>query len=99
MKKRRKSRLKITKGERLIYFMGAVVCPICILVVQIFCGASIGNLNLSVEKLKYEISNQERKNESLGMQVSELTSFDKVKDVVKDMGLAYNNDNIIVIGK
>ncbi len=99
MKKRRKSRLKITKGERLIYFMGAVVCPICILVVQIFCGASIGNLNLSVEKLKYEISNQEKKNESLGMQVSELTSFDKVKDVVKDMGLAYNNDNIIVIGK
>lgn len=98
MKRKRKSKLKITKGERMIYFMGAVVCPICILVVQIFCGASIGNLNLSVEKLKYEISNQEKKNESLDMQVSELTSFDKVKDVVKDMGLAYNNDNIIVIG-
>ena len=31
------------------------------------------------------------------MKVSELTAFDKIKDVVKDMGLAYNNDNIIVI--
>ena len=33
------------------------------------------------------------------MQVSELTSYDKIKDVVKDMGLAYNNENIIIISK
>ena len=31
------------------------------------------------------------------MKINELTSFDKVKDIVKDMGLAYNNENIIVI--
>lgn len=99
MKKKKARKLKITKGERLIYFVGAFLSPICILVIQIFCGASIGNLNLSVEKLKYEITSQEKTIESLDMQVSELTSFDKVKDVVKDMGLAYNNDNIIVIGK
>ena len=64
---------------------------------QIFCGASIGNLKMSVEKLNYEISNQNKTNESLTMKVNELTAFDKVKDVVKDMGLAYNNDNIIII--
>jgi len=33
------------------------------------------------------------------MKVSELTAFDKVKDVVKDMGLAYNNDNIIIVNE
>lgn len=97
--KKKKRKMRITKGERMIYFIGAFLCPVCILIVQIFGGASIGNLNLSVEKLKYEITNQEKTNESLDMQVSELTSFDKVKDVVKNMGLAYNNDNIIVIEK
>ncbi|MDD3341530.1 MAG: hypothetical protein PHN72_05025 [Bacilli bacterium] len=99
MKKKKMRKMKITKGERMVYFIGAVISPICILIIQIFCGASIGNLNISVEKLKYEINNQEKTNESLDMQVSELTSFDKVKDVVKGMGLAYNNDNIIVIEK
>ena len=33
------------------------------------------------------------------MQISELTSFDKVKEVVKDMGLAYNNDSIVIINE
>ena len=33
------------------------------------------------------------------MQVSELTSYDKIKDIVKEMGLAYNNENIIVVTK
>ena len=34
---------------------------------------------------------------NLFMKVNELTSFDKIKDVVNNMGLAYNNDNVIVI--
>ena len=33
------------------------------------------------------------------MKVNELTSFDKVRTVATDMGLAYNNDNIIVVNK
>ena len=33
------------------------------------------------------------------MQVSELTSFDKIKNVVQDMGLAYNNENIVTVEK
>ena len=40
---------------------------------------------------------QLKKNESLTMQVNELTSFDYVNNVVKNMGLAYNNENIIII--
>ena len=54
---------------------------------------------MEVEKVKYEITDQEKKNESLNMKVSELTSFDKVKDIVADMGLEYNNDNIIIINQ
>lgn len=94
----KKSKIRITKGEKLMVFSSAFVV-VFILLVQVFCGAMAGNLSLTVEKLKYEIDTQEKKNESLEMQVSELTSYDKIKDVVKDMGLAYNNNNIIVISK
>jgi len=93
-KKKRKA--KFTKGEKLLYFC-ATTCLVLTLVLKVFCGAGISNLSMSVEKMNYDINEQEKKNESLTMKVNELTSFDKVKDVVTDMGLAYNNENIIVI--
>lgn len=94
----KKKKYRITKGEKLVYKLG-LFCAIASIFVQVFCAASIGNLNLSVEHLKGDISNEEKRIESLNMKVSELTSFDNVKDIVKDMGLTYNNDNIIVIGE
>lgn len=89
---------KFTKGEKMLYSIG-LFSLLAIVFIQVFCGASIGNLNLSVEKLRGDIKTEEKKIESLNMKVSELTSFDNVKGVVKDMGLAYNNDNIIIIGE
>ena len=53
---------------------------------------------MSNEKIRYEISTEEKTVESLTMQVNELTSFDNVSKIVKELGLAYNNDNIVVIG-
>ncbi|MBP3920281.1 MAG: hypothetical protein J6D28_01820 [Bacilli bacterium] len=96
MGKKRVKRVKITKGEVLLY-TGALCALTLTFLLKIFCSASIGNLNIMVEKLKYDVNVQEKKNESLTMQVNELTSFDYIKDVVKDMGLAYNNDNIIIV--
>ena len=54
---------------------------------------------MNIEKIRSEITAQEKQNESLSMKVSELTSFDKVKEVVKEMGLAYNNDSIVIINE
>ena len=96
MKKTRKSKMKITKGEKLLY-TGAAFCFAMTMVLKIFCGAGVSHLSMGVEKIRYEIEGQEKKNESLVMKVNELTSFDKIKDIVSDMGLAYNNDNIIVV--
>ena len=94
---RRKSRKKkITSGEILLYFM-ATVCLIATFSMKIFGGAKISNLSMTSEKIKYEIDTQSKKNESLVMKVNELTSFENVKTVVDDMGLAYNNENVIVI--
>ena len=82
----KKRRIKITKGEKLLYTM-AFFAFLGTLVVQVFCGASVGHLNMSVEVLKYNIDTQERKNESLVMQVNELTSYENLSNVLKDMGL------------
>ena len=89
---------KITKGERMLYFV-IVFAFVFSLGVKTFCGAMVSELKMSIEEVKYKIDTQEKKNESLTMKVNELTSFENVKGVVNEMGLAYNNDNIIVVNE
>ncbi|MDD3186893.1 MAG: hypothetical protein PHD02_00240 [Bacilli bacterium] len=96
MKRPKKRKLKLLKIEKLLYAT-AGLCMIGIVLLRVFFGANIGNLKLEIEKLNLELTNQNKKNESLVMKVNELTSFDNVKDVVKDLGLAYNKDNIIIV--
>lgn len=93
-----KKRIRLTKGEKLIYTCG-MIAFVCTIILKIFAGAQVGNLNISVSKYNYEITNQEKKIESLVMQVNELTAFDNVKQIVDNMGLSYNNENIIVINR
>ena len=95
---KKKNKTRITKGERLLYFY-ATIAFFLMLGLKIFCGASIGEMKMSIEEKRYNIEEQQKTNESLTMQVNELTSFENVQKVVKEMGLAYNNDNIIVIDK
>lgn len=91
-----KRKTRITAGEKILW-LTSISCIAVMLLVEVFARANVGHLNMSVEKLKYEIIEQEKKNESLNMKVNELTSFDKIEPVVKGMGLTYNYDNIIVI--
>jgi cell division protein FtsL len=91
-----KKRIKLCKGEKALY-KTAVICFILIVVINVIGAVQVGGLSMKVEKLRHEITLQEKKNESLVMKVNELTSFDTIKEVVKEMGLAYNNDNIIII--
>lgn len=87
---------KVTRGEKLLYTSG-VLCFSFAIIIKIFFGASIGNAKMSNEEMRYKINSEKKNVESLTMQVNELTSFDNVQSVVKDLGLAYNNDNIIVV--
>lgn len=98
MSKKRKQKNKITKGEKLLY-ISAFFSFLMMLGLKIFCGAMVGEMKMSIEETKYKIDSQEKTNESLTMKVNELTSFENVKKVVEEMGLAYNNENIIVVDK
>ncbi len=88
----------ITKGEKVLY-LSIVVMLFLFMFVQIYSAASLGNLKMNIEKLNYQISSQEKKNESLSMKISELTAYDNIKGVVSEMGLSYNYENIIIIDK
>ncbi len=95
---RKKIRAKITRGEKMLYSV-SILAFLFTFVLKIFCGATLGNLSIDTEKVRTKIASQQKTNESLTMQVNELTSFDYVKDVVKEMGLAYNNDNIVIVNE
>ena len=94
MAKRRKTR--ITKGEVLLYSV-AFLSLFMTVVSRIFFSAGITNLSMNIESQANDIEAQKKVNESLTMKVNELTAYDKVKDVASDMGLAYNNDSIVII--
>ena len=92
----RRSKRYITKGEVLVYTLGTL-CFLFAVAIKVFASASISNLKMDIEKISYKIENQEKKNQSLVMQVNELTSYEKLNGVLKEMGLAYNNENIKII--
>lgn len=96
MKKKTKKIVRLTSGEKMLYTLG-VFCIVATFVLKVFSSASIGNLKMNIEEISYKIENQEKKNQSLVMQVNELTSYENLSSVLDDMGLAYNNENIIVV--
>ena len=96
MKKSTRKVVRLTQGEKMLYTLG-VFCAVLTIFIKVFSSASISNLKMDIEKMSYKIENQEKKNQSLVMQVNELTSYENLSNVLKDMGLAYNNENIIVV--
>ena len=96
MKKSTRKVVRLTKGEKMLYTLG-FLCIVFTIVIRVFSSASISNLKMDIEKISYKIEKQEKKNQSLTMQVNELTSYENLNSVLKEMGLAYNNENIVVV--
>ncbi len=93
MTKRAGTKIKLLKGEKIMYFLICLLI-ICSPVLIVFSKASLSETNIKVEQLRKKIAKQESINESLSMQINELASLDKIQSVAKEMGLSYNKDNI-----
>ena len=96
MKKNTRKIVRLTRGEKMLYSLGTI-CFVLSVFIKVFSSASISNLKMNIEEISYNIKSQQNKNQSLIMQVNELTSYENLSNVLKEMGLAYNNENIIVI--
>lgn len=92
MKKRNK-KVKILKGEKMIYTL-ILFAVISFPIATVFTKAKLSETNIALEQIKNKVSTQEGINESLSMQVDELASLDKIESVATEKGLSYNNDNI-----
>ena len=93
MKKNMTKVIKIGKFEKLLYIFTVVLLVISPFAI-VFSQATLSKVNFDVEKVKKQISTQEKKNESLAMKVNELASLDNIKEVAIEQGLSYNNSNI-----
>ncbi len=57
------------------------------------------SMDYNIEKIQRNINLQENKNQSLVMKVNELASPENVQLVAQNMGLEYNNNNIVTISE
>ena len=96
MKKNRGRRLKLLKGEKMMY--GVIVVLIALIpILNVYTSAVVTRTNIEVEELKSNIEKQTQDNESLTMQIDELASLENIQAVAKEYGLSYDNTNILTI--
>lgn len=93
MARKKTTRIKLLKGEKLMYFL-LVLVMLLIPVGNVLTQALLSETNIEVEQIKSKIATQEKTNEGLDMQINELASLENVKAIADEYGLSYNNDNI-----
>ena len=54
-------------------------------------------MRLLTDEVKTNIEKQEKLNESINMQINELASLDKIREIADKNGLSYKNNNITSI--
>ena len=90
---RKNKKIKISKVEKFIYSFAIFLMLVSNLII-VFTKSTLSEVNYEVEKIKNEITTQEKENESLEMKINELSSLENIQKVIKNEGLVYNNDNI-----
>lgn len=97
MRTKKVKRVKLLKGEKLMFFLvvffGFLILPFS----WIYTKALLSETNIELEKIKMKIEKQNNTNEALGMQIDELASIDNIQDIASSSGLSYNNNNIKTI--
>lgn len=92
----KKRKIKLLRIEKVLIQV-SVILLLLIPASDVFGKAMLSDANIEVERLKKEITSQNKKNQSLTMKVNELQSFDNIQTIASDLGLAYNSNNIKVI--
>ena len=95
MKKTRK-RVKLCGVDRLMIMVIALLIVFTPVLV-VYSKSTLSESNIELERIKRKVEKQESINESVAMKINELASLSNIQDVAKELGLDYNNDNIIVV--
>ena len=80
MSKNNGKKLKLLKGEKLMYVI-LVLLVVLIPISNVFTQALLSETNINVEKMESKIKKQKASNESLTMQIDELVSLENIQKV------------------
>lgn len=92
MKKSQKKQRQ-NKREKLLYRVFVVISIFLVLGI-IYSRAMLSKINLEIQELSGIIKQETDDNQSLAMKINEMVSLDKIREVSKEQGLTYNNNNI-----
>lgn len=95
-KNKKKSVMKMQSIQKKYITVGSVFL-LCLWVVSFFAKIMLSSINIEVEKLNKQVTKQEKTNQSLSMKINELASLENIQAVANNEGLAYNNNNIVII--
>lgn len=95
-KNKKKSVMKMQSIQKKYITVGSVFL-LCLWVVSFFARITLSSINIEVEKLNKQVTKQEKTNQSLSMKINELASLENIQAVANNEGLAYNNNNIVII--
>ena len=89
-------KIKLLKGEKLIYTV-LILLILATPMLSVFTKATLSESNIETERMRKKITQQTNINQSLTMQINELASLDKIQEVANELGLTYNEGNVKVI--
>lgn len=98
MKRKSKRKSKLTKFEKTLFLITAVIC-LSYPFMSVFAKSTLSEINYKHEQTQDEISEQYKNNESLQMKINELASLENLQQVAKKMGLSYTSNSIKTIDK
>ena len=95
-KNKKKSVMKMQNIQKKYITVGSIFL-LCLWVISFFAKITLSSINFEVEKLNKQVTKQEKTNQSLSMKINELASLENIQAVANNEGLAYNNNNIVII--
>ena len=74
------------------------MCLSLLLIMGILFGQiTLSQMNLEVQRLEKDVQSKKDQNQSLVMKINEMASLDNIQSISRNLGLAYNNENIKTI--
>ena len=70
---------------------------ILLLVGIVFTSATVSKMNIELQRMNEKVEVQENTNESLVMKINEMASLENIQIVSRNLGLSYNNENILTV--
>lgn len=90
------NRKKVTKGEKiLLVLFVSVVALFCVMILQ--TQASIHTSTQDIQTINLQIDETKKQNTDLSIQVSELSTYERVWEKAKGLGFKLNEQNVKVV--